>query len=156
MNRIVNLGEYAITNEKGATIKIIALRSCVGLYISCCKKDTIAMAHIVLPDSTSYQGNTDFNPIKYADTAVGKMLELFCCAKKCKFKKNLEIRVFGAMCSDDRDVYNIGEKNLAVIRHELSKLKLHYDDSETGGDEIRTVIAVVGEGIVSVNKHKIK
>jgi len=152
---VIGLGEYIISRNPKDILKILGLSSCVGLYIYCRKKKMLGMAHIVLPSSTIYKHERGFNPVKYADTAIEEMLKIFCCKGGCRHQENLEIRIYGGIDSGTGDFFRIGEKNREIVRNELIRRGLRFDESETGGHSIRTIIAKVGDGSISIIKRTV-
>src|SRR5690625_6445482 len=55
-------------------IRTSGLGSCVGIVIYDLNKQIAGMAHIMLPDSKLSQ-QTNFNPYKYADTAIDILIK---------------------------------------------------------------------------------
>lgn len=155
MDRIIGIGEYALTGKKGERIKTYALSSCVAITLYCPGKKAAAMVHIALPNHLSGTDEKHAAPGYYADTAVpfliGKMTREFGCSLA-----SIEIKLFGGSDSVNKnDCFNIGKRNLEAITGILDGYCMPYDMSETGGSFSRTVEIEVDTGRIKLNKNPI-
>lgn len=153
MEYIVGLGEYKISNNPKDTIKTFALSTCVAITAYCSLKKTMAMVHVVLPDSISCDNRNDFNDMYYADTAVRSLFSKLGYQYGCRIDNGINVKIFGGISSSLNDAFRIGDRNLEVVRRELNKLNIRFDDSETGGYESRTLVAYVDTGIIEMIKR---
>ena len=91
MIKILNLGEYTISNNVNDTIKIVELGSCIAFVIYDNFLKIVAMAHITLPTSNSlYLNNLD----EFVDVIIPKMINILN-QKYESYKYNGDISIFG-------------------------------------------------------------
>ncbi|NLM52713.1 MAG: chemotaxis protein CheD [Firmicutes bacterium] len=149
---VVGIGEYSVSNQKGAQIKTYALSSCVAVTMYSPLRRAAGMVHIALPAPPSNsQGIT--RPGYYAVTGipllVKKMSENFGC-----LKEELVVQIFGGANSNRKnDIFNIGRKNVEAVRQVLAELKLQIKHADVGGSVSRTVSLSVDTGQVQVAKY---
>ena len=148
MEHIVGIGGYAVSNTPGDVIKTFALSTCVGVVFYSARRRAMGMAHVQLPDSRSAHGGSE--PGRYADTAPRFLLQQL----QTRFgltKGELKISLYGGIDRmGDNDCFNIGEKNLAVLKAALRDIGLACSEADTGGFVSRTLAAYVGTGVVEV------
>lgn len=155
MDRIVGIGEYAISNNKNDTIKTFALGSCVAITVYSPVKNVAGMVHIALP-YPGISGDADYtNPCYYATAAVPFILNKICLEYGC-FKAGLIIELFGGAKSvRENDVFKIGQRNIEIVRKMLNDLNLIYTAAETGGIYSRTLEMDVATGKTKVASQPI-
>ncbi|MCX7711905.1 MAG: chemotaxis protein CheD [Clostridia bacterium] len=150
MERIIGIGEYAITNDTNDKIKTYALGSCVALTVYCPIKKVLGMAHIALPKSDIQPEKRRAQPGYFADTAVLLLLDKICLEYGCK-KETLVIKLFGGANSiRPADLFKIGIKNVKAVKKLLAEHNLKCLVEDTGGTVSRTVEADAETGEVSV------
>jgi len=148
MDRIVGIGEYAVSNNKNDIIKTFALGSCVAVTVYSMIKNVAGMVHIALPSPNS--SNIDNNTCYYATTAVPFLINKICYEFGC-LKDELEIEVFGGAKSvRENDIFKIGQRNVETVKRILNELKLNYTATEIGGTFSRTLEMDVATGKVKV------
>ena len=156
MEYVVGLGECVISSNPEDILKTFALSTCVGITVYCPEKKILAMAHIVLPDSTNFESERGFNVMKFADTAVPTLFQRLGYEYGCTDKEKMTVRIFGGITSGKKDSFRIGDRNLDLVRTELERLKLFFDDRETGGNVSRTLVARVDFGNVEIIKRPLQ
>ncbi len=150
MDRIVGIGEYAISNNENDTIKTFALGSCVAVTVYSPLKNVAGMVHIVLPSSDLSSDDSNTRPCYYATTAVPFLINKICSEFGC-LKGGLKIELFGGAKSvRDNDVFKIGQRNIETVKKILNDLNLVYSATETGGTYSRTLEMDVATGKVKV------
>ena len=150
MDRVIGIGEYAITNDTNDVLKTFALSSCVALTVYSPIKKILGMVHIALPNSEIMQNRIIANPAYYADTAVPLLIHKACLGYGCT-KGELELRLFGGAESIRKDdVFNIGIRNIKMVESVLSQMNLKMCYSDTGGNTTRSIAADVATGTVKV------
>lgn len=154
MDRIVGIGELVVSNHKEDIIKTFALASCVAVTVYSPSKGVAGMIHIALP-TPSRDANPKEKPGYYATTGIPyffhKLLaEYGCC------KKDLRIGLYGGASSIHGDIFQIGEKNVAIIKKLLADMNFHYSVDETGGIISRTLTMNVAMGTVEVSTQPIR
>lgn len=70
MDRIVGIGEFAISNNKSDIIKTFALATCVAVTVYSPLKNIAGMVHIALPSPALPGDDSKTRPCCYAITAV--------------------------------------------------------------------------------------
>jgi chemotaxis protein CheD len=156
MDKIVGIGEYAVSNNKNDVLKTFALASCVALTVYCPVKNAAGMAHIALPIPDRVNDNSNIRPYYYAITAVPLLINRMCNKYGCS-KNDLKIKLFGGADSIQvNDVFEIGKKNLNIIKESLACLGLRYNASETGGRYSRTLEMYISSGNIKLILQPIK
>jgi chemotaxis protein CheD len=155
MDNIVGLGDISVSEVPGVIIKTFALASCVAITAYCTSLHIAGMIHIVLPscpeNSVSDSNNPwKRNPCYYASTGVPLFINKLL-AKGCK-KSELTVKVYGgATTSHCDDCFNIGSRNLRVVRDSLTRLGVRYTLADVGGNISRTLFMDVTTGTVRIN-----
>ncbi|NLP37623.1 MAG: chemotaxis protein CheD [Firmicutes bacterium] len=149
MELVVGIGEYSVSNQKGAQIKTYALSSCVAVTMFSPLRRAAGMVHIALPaPPANIKAVT--RPGYYAVTGIPllikKMSENFGC-----LKEELVVQIYGgANANRKNDIFNIGKKNIEAVRQILSELKMHIKHADVGGSVSRTVSIDIDTGEVKV------
>jgi chemotaxis protein CheD len=146
MRCTVGIAEMDIAVGVGDVIVTHALGSCLGLAVH----DTVAnvggILHAMLPQSQINPEKAKANPFMFVDTGVP---EFFRCLYSAGAKRErLTIKVAGgaAMQRTGQDRFNIGERNLLMLRKLLWKNNLLIAAQDVGGDIARTLYLEVGSG----------
>lgn len=156
MDHVAGLAECIISDRPDDTLRTYALSTCVGVTVYCPERKIMAVAHIVLPDSTGFEDERNINVMRYADTAIPAIFSKLGYKYGCTDRAKMIVRLFGGISSDSEDIFCIGSKNLEAVKKELGKLQLQYDDRETGGNIIRTLIAKVDNGDIEVIRRPLR
>lgn len=129
---IIGIGEFSVGSMPMSSI---GLGSCIGLILHDRDKGVGGLAHIMLPVSP---GNTE-RPGKFADTAVEILLRELT-LKGCK-KSSIVAKCAGgaSMFKTFSGTLNIGERNIAAVRENLSKNKIPVIAEDVGGTVGRTI-----------------
>jgi chemotaxis protein CheD len=154
VNRIVGIGECAISGNQGDTITTYALASCVAVTAYCQSKIAAGMVHIVLPAPAGNQEN-NVEPFYYAITGVPLMINRICSKYGCT-ESELKIRLFGGADSvREKDYFKLGQKNIRMVEKVLKSMNLSYNTSETGGFISRTLDMNVATGNIMIRSQSI-
>ena len=147
MEHIVGIGGFALSGNQSDMIKTFALSTCVALVYYSMRKHVMGMSHIQLPIAQNWREGDQ--PSRYADLAPEHLL-----SEMKKFgvgKSELLVSLYGGIdSSDPNDCFRIGEKNIASVKTALRSLGLVYSDVDTGGNDSRTLMAYVSNGVVEV------
>ncbi len=141
------IGEYQI--RKKFLLEAMGLGSCVGVVLFDTSTGICGMAHVLLPGA-SQNGET-----KYAETAIGKMLEdmILQGARKSKIVSKFAggAQVFKHM---NLDILKIGTRNAISVEETLIKYKIPILAKDVGGEVGRNVLfnPVDGSMIVKYTK----
>lgn len=121
-------------------IRTSGLGSCVGLVIYDLERKTAGLAHVMLPES-SLSRATEFNPAKYADTAVETLVTQLVAigarrfALKAKMAGGAQMFQFAV----NNEMMRIGPRNVEAIKKELNRLKISLISEDVGGNSGRTI-----------------
>lgn len=154
MDRIVRVGEFMISNHKEDTIKTFALASCVAVTAYNPSNSVAGMIHIVLP-SPPRTVDPNVRLTYYAVTGVPFLINKMCLEYGCN-KKKIKIGLYGGSNSIHEDSFQIGKKNIAMVKKILMDMNLLYDIDETGGIISRTLIMNVAMGTVKMITQPIR
>lgn len=155
MDRVIGIGEYAISNNKDDIIKTYALATCVAVAVYCPSKTASGMVHIALPFPSLSGDESIRQPGYYASTAVPFLINAMCTEFGC-LKNELEISLFGGADSIRKnDVFNIGKRNLAAVKSILGEMSFRYNAEHTGGTYSRTLDMEVSTGRIKVTLNYI-
>jgi chemotaxis protein CheD len=153
MDRIAGIGEYIISNNQEDILKTYALASCVGVTAYSSTKRVAGMIHIALP-TPKVGPNPAIRPGYYAATGIPLFFNKLCLEYGCNLNE-LRINLYGGSSSINEDVFQIGKKNVNIIKKLLLDMKLYYDIDDTGGYISRTLFMNVVTGEVKTITHPI-
>ncbi|MDR1689601.1 MAG: chemotaxis protein CheD [Clostridiales bacterium] len=135
---IVGMADLNVTKAPGI-LTTLGLGSCVGIAIYDPTTKIAGLAHIMLPDSTQIQNNS--NIAKFADTAMVKLINdmVMLGAKKLNMKAKIaggaQMFAFDSTNSSMR----IGERNVEAVTRNLQMHKIPLIAKEVGENFGRTV-----------------
>jgi len=123
-----------------AILVCLGLGSCVGVVLYDEVKKIGGIAHVMLPDS-QLSKKKDFNPGKFADTAIVALIE-----KMVKLGANsnrLVSKIAGGaqmfQTKSDNDIMKIGRRNVEAVKKQLSLLNIKTLAEDTEGFYGRTI-----------------
>lgn len=149
MDRVIGIGEMAISNNSEDTIKTFALASCIGIIAYSASKKVGGMIHIALPNPNSFEAG-ESRPYYYAATGIPMFINKIYEGYKCD-REELKIHIYGGARSIRADDYfNIGEKNINIATNILKSMKLDFDITDVGGTVSRTIELNLSNGQVKV------
>lgn len=128
----------------------LGLGSCVGIAVYDSINKVAGLAHIMLPDSTSFTNQN--NPMKFADLAIPMLV------KKMESvganRKAIKAKIAGgaSMFSfpDKNPLMDIGGRNGLAVKEVLSKLNIPIVSEDLGGNSGRTMIVESESGKVFI------
>ena len=147
----MGVADMKVSAEIGDLIITHALGSCLGIVVH----DPVAcvggMLHVMMPLSTIDPAKAQRNPSMFVDTGFPELL--IECLNAGARKQRLEIRVAGGANSgmrEEDDFFQIGKRNLVVLRKLLWKNELLLKSYDVGGTNSRTMSLEIGTGKVTV------
>ncbi len=156
MDRIIGIGEYAVSNDKTDVLKTFALASCVALTAYCPGKNVAGMVHVALPAPDRMNDQSSSRPYYYATTAVPLFINSMCNQYGCN-KNDLDVKLFGGAESTlANDVFEIGKKNLQIVKQILADMGVRHDASQTGGKFSRTLEMAVFSGNIKLSLQPLR
>jgi chemotaxis protein CheD len=139
MNKVllVGIGDFKVSNDKNIIIKTLALGSCVAVTLFGKNSLVTGMAHIALPSSSINTEKAKIQPAYFADTGIPVLLKEM---KKLDITGEFYAKLAGgASILDDKKIFNIGSRNVAIIRQMLRTLRIPIMSENTEGNISRTV-----------------
>lgn len=157
MIKIIGLGEYAVSSCEEDIIKTYALGSCLGLVLYNPKEKILGMVHIVLPDHQEDQDQIlGLRQGYFAESAVPLLFKKVFGGYPDE-KTLYQISLYGGASSNNKkDIFFVGERNLAKVEQILCENSIYYDKRNTGGHFSRTIEAYVKTGNVLVHTQEMK
>lgn len=135
----VGMGEYK-TAKAPAILVSYGLGSCVGVALYDSTKKIGGLAHIMLPDS-NLASKRDFNPGKFADTAIERLIEdmmsLGANSKKLVAKIAGGAQMF--QLKSENSMMMIGRRNVQAVRTKLNRLNIELIAEDVEGNYGRTI-----------------
>ena len=151
MIHTVGVGDMKVSTQRGDLVITHALGSCLGITVH----DPVAcvggLLHVMLPLSTIDLVKAERNPFMFVDTGVPKLIVE--CFRAGAQKQRLEIMVAGGANSqngDRNDLFQIGKRNMIMLRKLLWKNGLLLKSHDVGGSNSRTMSLVIGTGRVMI------
>ncbi|MBE9536926.1 MAG: chemotaxis protein CheD [Proteobacteria bacterium] len=146
----VKIADYKMSSAPDILVSH-GLGSCVGISLYDLETKIGALAHILLPSTTSFKDNEHDG--KYADRAVKTMFQAMI-AKGCT-KEKIVAKVTGgaAMFQNNFNVNGqklVGERNVEAVIEELELLCIEMVASDTGGNHGRTIELDLENGEMSI------
>jgi chemotaxis protein CheD len=135
---VVDIAEHVVSKNADDWLVTFALGSCVAviLYDPCCLAG--GMIHYMLPLSSTNPEKAKLKPAMFADTGVPLLFHAMY-DLGCK-KDDLVVKVAGGgQAFDDHGIFEIGKRNLTVLRRMLWKTNVLVSAEDVGGQKSRTV-----------------
>ena len=154
MLKIAGIGELIFSQNADDILKTYALSSCVAVIVYNPLKKKAGLIHIALPNHENIEVIKK-RPYYFANTGVPLLIDGMCQKYGC-YKDDLKITLIGgAMSKRIDDIFNIGIKNLQMIKKILNNYNLKYQATEIGGMLSRTVEIDVATGLIEVYSQPI-
>lgn len=154
-NLTVGIADMKVSNDPAATLITYSLGSCLGVTIYDPVVRVGGMIHIMLPEAKDERNSPKFNPYKYVDTGIPLLFKE--AYKYGAEKKRMVISVSGgAQVLDDSGYFNIGKRNLTILRKLFWKNGVMIDKEHVEGTISRTVRLDIktGEIILKLGGNK--
>ncbi|MDE1548306.1 chemotaxis protein CheD [Jeotgalibaca caeni] len=133
----VGIGEYKVSRSPHSLITI-ALGSCVGIALYDSTNRIGGLSHIMLPDSTAFQGEQKVG--KFADLAIPSLVEEL---QAMGASKHLKAKIAGGASmfkiSNPVPQMQIGQRNIAAVKEVLASLDIPIIGEHTGDHVGRTM-----------------
>jgi chemotaxis protein CheD len=143
----VGIAEMKISDNAEDQIIAAHLGSCVALVVYDPVGKRGGMIHCLLPLSHADPKRAAETPSTYVDSGVAALLEAVMALGSNRH--SLQLYAFGgAQMSDESKSFEIGNKNITILRKILWKNNLLLKGQDLGGDVSRTVTLRLGSGEV--------
>lgn len=151
MNTVkVKIADLAVLKDEGL-LMTVGLGSCVGIAIYDAGNKVGGLAHILLADSKQFQNRgSNFNPAKFADTAIPLMVEKMEEIGGNKSRFIAKIAGGSQLFSFQKARISVGEKNIESVRETLKQLRIPIQGEDVGGNYGRTLKFYVDTGRVVI------
>jgi chemotaxis protein CheD len=142
---IVGMADLNVTKAPGM-LTTLGLGSCVGIALYDPGVKVAGLAHIMLPDSTKIQNNS--NVAKFADTAMAKLIQDM--TKLGANKPRLRAKIAGGAqmfaLNAKNDEMRIGDRNVEATLKLLKQYGIPLTAYEVGANYGRTVELYADDG----------
>jgi chemotaxis protein CheD len=142
---MVRMGEYAFSATAGDVLVSLGLGSCIGLALLDRRAAVAGLAHVVLPAAEGREGT----PGRYADTAVPTLLDAVVGLGARPTRLEAVLVGGASMFAFGGGGLEVGQRNDAAVRQELTRLRVPVVAAETGGSRGRTMRVSVTTGRVT-------
>ncbi|MDR0853982.1 MAG: chemotaxis protein CheD [Clostridiales Family XIII bacterium] len=151
-NVLVGISDFK-TAKKPDVLVTYALGSCVGICLIDSDTGVGGMSHIMLPDSGIKKNAGVSDRMKFADTAIGDLVNDL--TRAGARKENLKAKIAGGadMFNFDGESFisTIGKRNVDAVREQLGNLGIPILSEDVGENYGRTLHFDLATGGVTVN-----
>lgn len=139
----VGIGDLNIAMPPDKLITL-GLGSCVGIALFDTSSKIVGLAHIMLPDSTSFTSQN--NPMKFADRAIPMLIDKM--LLQGVNKRNIRAKIAGGASmftfADKSPTMEIGLRNGNAVKNVLHQHNIPVLSEDLGGNSGRTMIVESG------------
>jgi chemotaxis protein CheD len=139
----IKFAEMTFSNNKEDILIANGLAASVAVIIFDAITSLGGMLHVVMPNSSIQENNN--NLLRFADTALPLFLNEF--KSKGGSFVNLKLVIVGG-ASVLGSVFNIGDKNVEIVKKEIEKYSLKLTGEDIGGKEGRTATLFIKDGSI--------
>jgi chemotaxis protein CheD len=154
VRHLVGVADMKISSCSEDEIITYALGSCLGITLYDPVARIGAMVHVMLPSSSIDPVKATANPCMFVDTGVKN---LFHAIYKTGAQRNrLVVLAAGGACAnglEQDDYFQIGKRNVTVLRSLLWKNGIILKNCDFGGNLARTMSLDVGTGQVLIKMN---
>ena len=150
--RVIGIGEWQVSRDRGDALRTYALGSCVGLVLHHPPTTTVGLVHILLPDSVNQPGGQRKSPGYYVDTAVPLLLRAVLHAAGIHSPaagSGVVAKLAGGATMGGLP-FRVGERNIEAAERLLRQYGIPLVGRDTGGTAARTVTVEVASGAMVV------
>ena len=149
---VVGISDMMVTNDIDKTLITYSLGSSLGVLIYDPVARVAGLLHSILPISKMDSQKAIRFPFVFVDTGVNLLFRE--AAKLGAEKKRLLVTAVGCSSSMDEKVFfQVGERNITVLRKFLWKNNILLDKHDIGGDSSKTVKISVMDGDITVKTN---
>ena len=152
---VVAMADVKLSNTVGERLLTYALGSCLGVVIHDPVARVAGLLHVMLPDSSIDRAKAERNPAMFVDTGVPLLFrESYRLGAR---KERIVVKVVGgahAGATEEADQFQIGKRNLLMLRKLLWKNNVLLHAHDTGGLQTsRTVVVDVATGALTIRSQ---
>ncbi len=149
MVHTVGIAEMMVSQGNGDILITYSLGSCVGITLYDPVLQVGGLIHCMLPTSKLDKEKAEKKPCMFTDTGITKLLDdMFRLGTK---RHNLVAKVAGGGAPlKTHNSFNIGDRNLVVLRKMLWKNDILIAAEDVGGTKPRTMKLYVASGVTTI------
>jgi len=148
MERMVRMGELAISDTPGEVLVSLGLGSCIGLAVVDKRAGVAGLAHIVLPATSGAPKPESLN--KFADHAVPALVDGM--VERGASRVFMQAALVGGASMFAGAGLEVGSRNADAVRELIASRRVPVVAEAVGGSRGRTVKVDVTNGTVSVRE----
>ncbi len=142
---VVGISDMKIVTGEDVLITY-ALGSCVGTCIYDSAAGIMGLSHVLLPERSLCTG--DNNTKKFADTAIAQMVSDMQARGASAYR--MKAKIAGGAQMFFNSTIKIGERNIQMVKRELSRLGISIVGSDVGENYGRTMQCHAADGKVII------
>jgi chemotaxis protein CheD len=143
-----------MSGDPGDVLITHALGSCLGIMVYDIRQHIGGLLHAMLPDSAIDGEKARNNPFMFVDAGMRAIMDAF--ARSGAKKQHLVIKVAGgssAKANENEDYFQIGRRNLVMLRKFLWENGMVLAAHDTGGCDSRTVTLTIGSSDLAIKTN---
>lgn len=149
MDQVVDIADFAVSDDPRATLVTYSLGSCIGVSIWDPEAKVGGLLHYMLPESALSPEKAKANPAMFADTGIPALFQA--AYDLGAVKKRIIVKVAGgSQLLDDNGTFNIGKRNYVMLRKIFWKNGILIDAENVGGSVSRTMCLHCDTGTVTL------
>ena len=148
MERMVRMGELAISDTPGEVLVSLGLGSCIGLAVVDKRAGVAGLAHIVLPEASGTPKVEALN--RFADHAVPALVDGM--VERGASRVFMQAALVGGASMFAGAGLEVGSRNADAVRELVASRRVAVVAEAVGGYKGRTVKVDVTNGTVSVRE----
>jgi chemotaxis protein CheD len=152
MKHVVNVADYAVSDQPDDAIVTYALGPCLGVAICDVRAGVGGLVHCQLPAASMDPRRALANPALFVDTGVLLLIDCLC-ELGASIPQMRIVAAGAAQVLNDLHSFDVANKNYTVLRKLLDKNGLSIFAEEVGGDIPRTMSLSVGTGAVLIHSQ---
>jgi chemotaxis protein CheD len=155
MQHIVGIGEWKASSQAGDQIVTHALGSCLGITVYDPAAGVGGMVHVMLPQpGKGEEDDAAQRPGKYVGPGLEALMEA--CLKLGARRERLVLTAAGGATAreDGEDFFQIGRRNMAMLRKVLWSSGMLLKAHDTGGTRPRMLTLDIANGGVTVRSDR--
>jgi chemotaxis protein CheD len=148
--RVVGIAEIAISADPGETLITYALGSCLGITVYDPLARVGGLLHAMLPENPGIEDG-ETRPARFVHEGVPLLFKE--CYRLGARKERMQLHVAGgaaARATEARDLFQIGRRNMVMLRQLLWKNGVLISGEDVGGSVSRTLSLEIATGAVRI------
>lgn len=154
MEKIVDIADFAVSNDPDCTLVTYSLGSCIGLALWDPVAKIGGLLHYMLPDSAIAPEKAQTKPCMFANSGIPLLFKSSYALGADK--RRLIVKVAGgSQLMDAKGTFNIGKRNHLALRKLLWKNNVMIETEDVGGTTGRTMRLNIDTGRITIkSKNK--